>query len=315
MGCTGIPDRDPPVVTPPALSYVANSIGLHWAQMDIDHNAMLDMCGRLYRNGTPIAFILALGSPGNASPKAMKAVSPSTFVIYRHIEPNNWNCLPDKPISQLTYQDGFNWFEHVYAVESAQNAESLYADCWQLYNEWPKYDAAHPAVNEFNRGAMDAAYRRNRKITLYNFNPGFPAMPIELNEPQHDFWVRQATWNNLRQAIDQGHVLSVHGYDLYNRGVWTGEVDCLRHRLFLPLLPADVQQKLQIYYTEFGDALLDTVDSDTFVARSNGAKIEIRKDRNVRGVAEWTWGISGPNWKLSNAYKHKDAYEHRVMNA
>ena len=290
-----------------------NKMGIHWAQGSLDHNSVLAMLRRLYLAGTPVPCVLVLGTPGNVSPRAIKAVSPSTIVLVRPIDGGNYDNRPGKDLSKLTYADGVAFYSYLDDKYVAPNADFLLADYIVPWNEYPKPDSAHPAIHEFERGAMDEAYRRRRKITIGNYNPGWPELPGG-SEQFNDYWTRPANWNNLRQAIAQGHALALHSYDLYNAGNWTGPFDCLRHEQIWKLLPGDIKANLPLFITEFGDALLLDVGDDTFVARMKGAYLKLKATPYVKGVAIWTLGISSEIWRESNWSNHMLAYERFMRN-
>lgn len=288
-------------------------IGIHYAQGSIDHNATLAMLRRLHAAGTPVPVMMVLGTAGNLSVKAIKAASPLTKVIYRIIDGGNYNCKPDRPYTQLTYEYGRAFTRRLWNIYIAPNDDIRAADYISLYNEWDNPDAACDAVNEFTRGMMDEAHALGFCVTLYNFNPGFPPYPTE-SKPQANFWVRQATLNNLRQAIAQNHVVAWHGYDLFGAGNWIGADDCLRHENIWKLLPSDIRASLQLYLTEFGDALLLDVDDATFLRRCREAQAKLKKTAYVKGVCLWTLGISSEVWRESNWVNHISVYEGFLKN-
>lgn len=129
-------------------------------------------------------------------PAAIKAVSPSTYVVFRRVR-----GADDPSPADRGWPSGEQWVREL----EAMNGFPPGADAYQLCNEWFT-ENSRPAAEfvrfrDFYLQLMDAMSARGRICTVLDLRPGH----LELNQ----FEVLRPVF---AQAERQGHILNYHAY-------------------------------------------------------------------------------------------------------
>lgn len=265
-----------------------SKIGVHLSQFNYDPTAFLAMLGRMYKAGKPMCLVKILGPGEQITPAQVKAVSPSTTVIYRYVRLSDGGY--DMPASEIFRQ----FIDPYKALWSA--------DYFQIRCEWNAWDKAtiQQRTDELRWAEVNSGNYRKRLLDpgWATGNPGGDPM---------DTYGQQYIQDYMRYIRDHGHIFSL---DEYYRNDYDFELFRFLHRVY-PNLPADLRNNMPpVIFAEFSVDGIAYFSYDALLSQFKIWNAELVKYPFVKGAAIFALGdTGGSDWVAYNTANDMLAYE------
>jgi hypothetical protein len=285
------PDPVPPAPPPPPATRISSPIGLHVMSW-VDVQGLFNLMRTLDQANKPLSGVTLTWSAGVIpTVTELKTVSPKTPICLRVYEPD-----PDIAWQVTALRNhGYTYAMRYYQEHLALNPDWLKAEYHQIINEQPmSHELYTRGVTAWWEGALDAADKVGIGLAVLCFTSGQPALPEDVNKPNHDFWQRDDVLALLRRVLaSKGkHILMLHQYLLGS--TWTDTWAIARHKRIYAALPADLK-KLPLWIGEYGDGSLLRNGHAAFIRGL--AEAEPLLDDFIVTASIWSAGANSDRWK------------------